>query len=214
MGTRAARRGYTEGMKLYAPLRTYTPKHWDLSGLTGISDATLETHFSLYEGYVKNTNLLNERLTELREQRGNKGDNPAFSEIVRRLAFEYNGMRLHEYYFDNMQKEPQELTKGRIHEMLGQAFGGFEEWKRDFMAVGGMRGIGWAIAYLDPVNKQITNHWINDHEAGHLAGFAPILVMDVWEHAWIKDYKPAEKSKYIEAFFRHIDWGVCESRLP
>lgn len=200
-------------MKLYAPLRTYTPKKWDLSGLQGISDATLETHFSLYEGYVKNTNLLNERLAELRERGENKAAQPSFCEIVRRLGFEYNGMRLHELYFDNMKKKPEELTTGRLYEMLGQAFGGFEEWKRDFMAVGGMRGIGWAISYQDPVNHQITNHWVSDHEYGNVAGFVPILVMDVWEHAWIRDYKPAEKSTYIEAFFRHIDWDACESRL-
>ncbi len=201
-------------MKLYAPLRTYTPKKWDLSGLQGISDATLETHFSLYEGYVKNTNLLDERLAELRERRENAPENLSFSEVVRRLGFEYNGMRLHELYFDNLRKKPEDLTKGRLYEMLGQAFGGFEEWKRDFMAVGGMRGIGWAIAYLDTTNGQITNHWINDHENGNIAGFIPVLVMDVWEHAWIKDYKPADKGKYIEAFFRNVNWSACESRLP
>jgi superoxide dismutase, Fe-Mn family len=195
-------------------LRAYTPKKWDLSGLAGISDATLETHFTLYEGYVKNTNLLNEQLADLRQCGENKGTNPKYAEIVRRLGFEYNGMRLHEYYFDNMTKRPEELRSGRLHETLGDTYGGYEEWKRDFMAVGGMRGVGWAIAYYDCANHQITNHWINDHENGHLAGFVPVVVMDVWEHAFIKDYKPADKDKYIEAFFRHIDWEACEARLP
>lgn len=202
-------------MKLYSPMKTYAPKKWSLSGLAGISDATLETHFGLYEGYVKNTNLLNEHLAQLRDAHRNTGSDPDFAELVRRLGFEYNGMRLHELYFDNlMSGSPGEPTSGSLHEALGRSYGGFEAWKRDFMAVGGMRGIGWAIAYLDTTNGQITNHWINDHENGHLAGFVPVLVMDVWEHAWIKDYKPAEKSKYVEAFFCNVDWGVCESRLP
>ena len=201
-------------MKLYTAMKPYAPKTWDLSGLDGISDATLETHFKLYEGYVKNTNLLNERLAELRKNEKSEGENPAFAELVRRLGFEYNGMRLHEYYFDNMTKRPSALSGGKLYEALGEAYGGFEDWKRDFMAVGGMRGIGWAIAYCDTTNGAITNHWIDDHEDGHVAGFVPIVVLDVWEHAFIKDYKPAEKDKYIEAFFRNIDWKACEARLP
>lgn len=201
-------------MKVYTAPKTFTPKKWDLSGLKGISDATLETHFKLYEGYVKNTNLLNERLAELREQGKASGEDPAFAEPMRRLAFEYNGMRLHELYFDNMTKRHEEIGTGRLANALGEAYDGFENWKKDFMAVGGMRGIGWVIAYCDTANGQITNHWINDHEDGHIAGSIPIVVMDVWEHAFIKDYKPAEKSKYIEAFFANIDWKGCEARLP
>jgi superoxide dismutase, Fe-Mn family len=200
-------------MNLATQPRPYAPKKWDLHGLTGISDATLEMHFGLYEGYVKNTNLLNERLSELRVREENKGENPIFAELVRRLGFEYNGMRLHEYYFDNMAREPQTLSQGALYNLLGEEFGGFDAWKRDFMAVGGMRGVGWAIAYYDLTNRRVTNHWISDHENGNIAGFVPVVVMDVWEHAWIKDYKPAEKGKYIEAFFKHIDWTACEARL-
>jgi Fe-Mn family superoxide dismutase len=200
--------GYPFDMKIYAP------KKWGLSGLTGISDATLEMHFGLYEGYVKNTNLLNERLGEIRQAGKASGADPAYAELVRRLGFEYNGMRLHECYFDNMAKASSEIGTGRLYNALGEAYGGFEEWKKDFMAVGGMRGIGWVIAYCDKTNGQITNHWIDDHENGNLAGFVPIVVMDVWEHAYIKDYKPADKGKYVEAFFANVDWKACESRLP
>jgi len=195
-------------------LKVYTPKKWPLSGLTGISDATLEMHFGLYEGYVKNANLLNERLSELRESGNAAGTNPAYAELVRRLGFEYNGMRLHEYYFDNMCNDPKAIGSGRLYNALGEAYGGFAEWKKDFIAVGAMRGVGWAIAYCDTTNGRITNHWISDHENGNLAGFVPIVVMDVWEHAFIKDYKPADKGKYIEAFFANVDWHACESRLP
>jgi Fe-Mn family superoxide dismutase len=113
-----------------------------------------------------------------------------------------------------MAKAPGEIGTGPLYNALGEAFGGFEEWKKDFMAVGGMRGIGWVIAYCDTANGQITNHWISDHENGNLAGFVPVVVMDVWEHAFIKDYKPSDKGKYVEAFFANVDWGACESRLP
>jgi len=201
-------------MKLYAPMKTYAPKKWDLGGLQGISDATLEMHFGLYEGYVKNANTINEKLAAIRSAGDPSGADPAYAELVRRLAFEYNGMRLHEYYFDNMTKSPGELHAGSLYDKLGEAYGGFDKWKADFTAVGAMRGVGWAIAYLDTENGQITNHWISDHENGHLAGFVPIVVLDVWEHAFIKDYKPAERGKYVEAFFANLDWKACESRLP
>jgi Fe-Mn family superoxide dismutase len=201
-------------MKVYAPMKTYAPKKWDLAGLQGISDATLEMHFGLYEGYVKNANLLNEKLAAIRSAGNPSGADPAYAELVRRLAFEYNGMRLHEYYFDNMTKSPGELKSGSLYNKLGEAYGDFDKWKADFVAVGAMRGVGWAIAYLDTENGQITNHWISDHENGHLAGFVPIVVLDVWEHAFIKDYKPSERGKYIEAFFANLDWKACEARLP
>lgn len=201
-------------MNVTSKIKSYSPHKWDLSGLTGISDATLEMHFGLYEGYVKNVNLLNERLSEIRSAGKPSGADPSYAELVRRLGFEYDGMRLHEEYFDNMTKQPGDIGNGKLYNALGEAYGGFEEWKNDFVAVAGMRGVGWAIAYCDLTNGQITNHWINDHENGHLAGFAPIVVLDVWEHAFLKDYKPSERGKYIEAFFANIDWKRCESRLP
>jgi superoxide dismutase, Fe-Mn family len=200
-------------MQVHTVPQTIQAKKWDLSGLTGISDATLEMHFGLYEGYVKNTNLLFERLQDLRDKEKAEGTNPGYAELVRRLGWEYNGVRLHELYFDNMTKSPAPIGSGKLYQLLGESFGGFEEWKKDFMAVGGMRGIGWVIAYYDRAARWITNHWINDHESGHIAGSIPIVVLDVWEHAYLKDYKPSEKSKYIEAFFTHLDWKACEERL-
>jgi Fe-Mn family superoxide dismutase len=201
-------------MQVSLASKPISAKKWDLKGLQGISDATLEMHFGLYEGYVKNTNLLFERLAELRSKDEAKGPNPGFAELVRRLGFEQNGVRLHELYFDNMTAKPQELRSGRLYDVLGDAYGGFDAWKSDFAAVGTMRGIGWAIAYYDVSNKTVRNYWIDDHQNGHISGFVPVVVMDVWEHAFIKDYKPAEKSKYIEAFLTNVDWKACESRLP
>ena len=191
--------------------QSYTAKKWNLSGLKGISDKTLETHFGLYEGYVKNTNLLNEQIAAKIEA-GPAGSDPGFAELVRRLGWEYNGMRLHEYYFDNMTSSPAEPSS-RIKDALAGAYGDFETWKKDFVAVGGMRGVGWAIAYQDPTSGRITNHWIELHQDGNLAGFAPIVVMDVWEHAFLLDYKPSERGKYIESFFANINWATITSRL-
>ena len=201
-------------MITYAEPQPYVAKKWQLAGLHGISDKTLEMHFGLYEGYVKNVNLLNERLAALRSSGEPKGADPAYAELVRRLGFEYNGMRLHEYYFDNMTTRPQSIGSGKLCDALGAAYGGFDAWRNDFAAVAGMRGVGWAIAYYDMQQKQLTNHWVSDHEIGNVAGSIPIVVLDVWEHAFLLDYKPSERGKYVEAFLANVDWKACEARLP
>ena len=192
----------------------YKQRAFDLHGLQGISDHTLEVHFGLYAGYVKNTNLLNEQLVEMCT--GGQTASPAYAELTRRLGFEYNGMVLHEWYFGNLTSQ---TTGGEISSSsdlgraLGESFGDLETWKKDFTAVGAMRGVGWAVTYLDPATGRLSNHWITLHEDGNLAGFTPLLVMDVWEHAFMFDYKPAERGKYIEAFFANIDWQRVESRF-
>ncbi|MGA7353831.1 MAG: Fe-Mn family superoxide dismutase [Candidatus Cybelea sp.] len=191
----------------------YTPRKWNLSGLQGISDETLELHFGLYEGYVKNTNALLDRIDAMRRAGQNSGSTPEFAEIARRLGWEFDGMRLHEYYFDNLTASPTPLKSGQLYDAVGHSFGDVDQWKKDFAAIGGMRGIGWAITYQDPDSLQLLNIWVGDHNVNNLAGCDPIVVMDLWEHAWLKDYKPADKGKYVEAFIANIDWGACEARL-
>lgn len=194
----------------YKPYAEKDFKH--LHGLTGISDKTLEVHFGLYAGYVKNTNILNEKIVELIES--GKSGTPEYAELKRRYGFEYNGMRLHEYYFGNMKTGGSELKEqSAIGRAIVDTYGSIETWKNDFMKVGGMRGVGWAILYQDPEQKVLSNHWITLHEEGNIAGFNPLLVMDVWEHAFMLDYKPAERPKYIESFFSNIDWAAIEGRL-
>jgi len=194
----------------------YKARQFNLSGLTGISDRTLDMHFKLYEGYVKETNILTERITEfLKDGKVDQKDMPAYSELKRRLGFEYNGMVLHEYYFGNLKRhgggDPERTSL--FFKATESSFSSYAIWKADFISVGKMRGVGWAICYQDPASGRLSNHWITLHEVGNVAGFNPTLVMDVWEHAFILDYKPAERAKYIEAFFSNIDWSAVEERL-
>ncbi len=193
--------------------RAHTPRKWHLSGLQGISDETLAVHFGLYEGYVKNTNLLNERIAECRRAGTNHGADPAYAELVRRLGWEFDGMRLHEYYFDNLTSQRIDLVAGPFWDLVTEQFGSVDAWKRDFAALGDMRGIGWVITHHDRASDLIVNTWVGDHNLNNLAGCEPILVMDVWEHAFLLDYKPAKKAEYGEAFLSNVDWRVCEARL-
>ncbi|HEY8181235.1 MAG TPA: superoxide dismutase [Thermoanaerobaculia bacterium] len=196
--------------------KIYKPQQFNLSGLTGISDKTLEMHFKLYEGYVKATNDLTARIAAiLSDGQVDKEEMPAYSELTRRLGFEYNGMVLHEYYFGNMKKGGGgDAARGsKFRGAVEKTFPSYEIWRTDFVSVGKMRGVGWAICYLDPKNGGVSNHWVELHETGNIAGFVPLLVMDVWEHAFLLDYKPADRPKYIDAFLSNVDWNAIEHRF-
>lgn len=195
----------------------YQARQFNLNNLQGISDETLEMHFKLYEGYVKETNKLNEKIAEfVKDGRVDQDEFAEYSELNRRLGFEYNGMVLHEYYFDNLKSRGgagDAAQTSAFRKAAEQSFGSYEIWKAEFVGIGKMRGVGWAICFQNPVKGQLSNHWITLHETGNVAGFTPVLVMDVWEHAYILDYKPSDRPKYIEAFFENIDWQTVEKRL-
>ena len=181
-----------------------------LKGMPGFSDTLLEMHFTLYQGYVKATNLLLEQLQQMAGQ--NQAGSPAFAELKRRFGWEFNGMRLHELYFGNLGgKEP--LNKdSKLMKRLDENFGSFDNWAADFKATGAMRGIGWVVLYEDPKSGRLINFWINEHDVGHPAGGNPLLVMDVFEHAFITDYG-LKRGDYIQAFFQNINWPAVEARV-
>ncbi|HBR80991.1 MAG: Superoxide dismutase, Fe-Mn family [Candidatus Uhrbacteria bacterium GW2011_GWE2_45_35] len=189
----------------------YSTKNFEhLLGLEGLSNQLLKNHFALYEGYVKNTNKLLEEKTTLLE--AGQTNTPAFAELTRRFGWEWNGMRLHELYFGNLKKDGEELPDiSPLRAELEKNFGDFENWKKDFLALGSMRGIGWVILARDSETKNLFNIWINEHDTGHLAGAVPLLVMDVFEHAFMIDYG-LKKIDYLEVFMKNIDWGVVENR--
>ncbi len=189
----------------------YTAKDYsNLIGIEGFSETLLKNHFTLYQGYVTNINKLMDSLAAMLKE--GKVGTPEYAELKRRLGFEFNGMRLHEYYFDNLGGKGALDKSGKLARKLAEDFGSYEDWERDFKGTGAMRGIGWAILYQDNTTGKVINLWINEHETGHLAGCIPILVMDVFEHAFITDYG-LKRADYIEAFFKNINWGIVEGRL-
>lgn len=181
-----------------------------LKGMKGFSDQALDLHFALYQGYVKNTNLLWEELKKLAEQ--NQTQTPAYAELKRRFGWEFDGMRLHELYFDNLGGKQPLAPDSRLMKKLEENFGSFDKWAEDFKATGALRGIGWVVLYEDPPSGRLFNTWINEHDLGHLAGCRPLLIMDVFEHAYLPDYG-LKRGDYIQAFFDQIDWQAVEGRL-
>jgi Fe-Mn family superoxide dismutase len=181
-----------------------------LKGMSGFSDKALEMHLGLYDGYVKNTNKLLEELETLRQQE--KTDTPSYGELKRRLGWEFDGMRLHEYYFSALGGDGKLNMDGKLALALKENFGGYDEWKKDFVATAKMRGIGWAALYADPTNGRLINFWVNEHNESHPAGARLILNLDMFEHAFLPDYG-TDKAGYIEAFLKNINWEEAERRL-
>jgi Fe-Mn family superoxide dismutase len=181
-----------------------------LIGMHGFSEALLRNHFTLYQGYVTNTNKVLDGLDGL--VKDGKGATPEFAEMKRRLGWEFDGMRLHELYFENLGGEGVVPQGGRLAGRMTEDFGGYEAWEKDFKATGAMRGIGWAVLYQDAVTGRLLNFWINEHDTGHPAGCTPLLVMDVFEHAFMIDYG-LKRADYIAAFFANINWQAAEMRL-
>lgn len=190
----------------------YEIKNFDnLLGLPGLSENLLKNHFSLYQGYVNNFNKLNDLLVEL--ERADKFASPEYAETNRRFGWEFNGMKLHELYFENLSKTPSSMEENfELLKLINLEFGSFDAFQKDFKAMAAMRGIGWVVLYLDPKTKRVFNVWINEHDVGHFAGCTPLLVMDVFEHAYMTDYG-IKKAEYIEVFFKSIDWQVVENRI-
>lgn len=183
----------------------------ELLGANGLSDQLLKNHFTLYQGYVTNTNKVITKLNSILKE-GSTGT-PEYAELKRRFGWEWNGMRLHENYFDNISKVGNSIdTTTALANTIVTNFGSIENWEKDFKSTGMLRGIGWVALYQDPESKRLFNTWINEHEIGHISGGSLLLIMDVFEHAFMIDYG-LKRAEYIEVFFKNIDWKVVSNRF-
>jgi Fe-Mn family superoxide dismutase len=190
---------------------TYEPLTFDIPELDGISMDTIENHIGLYHGYVKHVNLIREKI----EAYNNDPDNNAFAiaEMQRRLGFEFGGMRNHEYYFAQFEGGPKELPDGTVKRKLEEQWGSVEHWKKRFTEIAKTRGVGWAMLYHDPHTDQLVQTWVDEQHMGQLADLDIILALDMWEHSYMRDYISADKGKYVDAFFKNLNWEVVSERL-
>jgi len=189
--------------------KLFEEKKFNIPKLNGLSEKAIEVHLGLYSGYVKNTNTILAKIDEYAENA--EANAYALGEIQRRFAFEFDGMRNHEYYFAHLENG---MSTRSVYSNLSKAmeeeWEDFDKWLNRFKSIALMRGIGWAILYYDSQTKRLLNTWVDEHHLGQLVGLSPILVLDMWEHAYFIDYTPAEKKKYIEAFFANLNWQNVE----
>ncbi len=190
----------------------FIPKTFDLEGIIGISAKNIEEHLKLYKGYVNNSNLV---LNKIKEYEQNTTENAyILNELHRRFSFEFGGVRNHECYFSSLSGGHKELNgDSKLRQLIEKSGLSFDMWLENFKALAMTRGVGWAILYYDKQNEELFTQWVDEQHLGHLVGLSPILSLDMWEHAYYLDYIPADKKKYIEAFFANLNWEVIEDNF-
>lgn len=187
-------------------------KQFNIGELKGISAKNIEEHLKLYSGYVKHTNIILEKIEEYSQDLEKNGY--IIGILHRRLGFEFGGVRNHEYYFSSLENGPKSLSENsELKKTIIKDFGSFEEWLTKFQNLALSRGIGWAMLSYDKETKQLLNHWVDEQHIGQLISTSPILCLDMWEHSYYLNYAPAEKKKYVEAFFENLNWSVIEENF-
>lgn len=193
-------------------MKQFTPKTFNLPSLKGISTKTVEEHLKLYSGYVKNTNLILEKITELNKDLDK--NTYLLGEINRRFGFEYNGMRNHEVYFSSLEGGPSPITaNGLLEKSIIETWGSYEAWLAEFKTIALTRGIGWAMLYYDRKENRLLNAWVDEQHLGQLQDCTLVLALDMWEHSYVADYQPSGKKTYIEDFFANLNWVKIEENL-
>lgn len=192
----------------------YNARTFNLPELKGLSKEQIDIHLKLYEGYVKHTNLIMERIKALRES-GSDADMFTLNELRRRFSFEFDGMRMHEYYFEQFEGGAEAADPNApLGDAAAEKYGSWDAFMSHIKKeVAATRGIGWIVVYFDPKGRTLHTTWVDDHQIGQLAGLPIMLAIDLWEHAYMVDYKPSEKTSYVDAFFDNVNWGVVESRF-
>lgn len=194
-------------------MHTYEAQKFDLPELAGLSEKQVTAHIGLYEGYVKNINHLREQIHDL-ESTDKEKYAYAIAELRRRLGFEFDGMRMHEYYFTQFEEGAKEADQSsKLAAAVSEKYGSWDEFVSHFKTLGMTRGIGWTVLYEDKKGGTVHTAWVGDHELGQLAGLPIILAMDMWEHAFMVDYLPSEKKDYVEAFFKNLNWETVAARM-
>jgi Fe-Mn family superoxide dismutase len=190
----------------------YEEKKFTIPALKGISAKAIEEHLKLYAGYVKHSNLILEKIEEYAKD--SEKHAYALGEIQRRFAFEFDGMRNHEYYFESLEGGAKGLPeKSALKKAIEAEWGTFEAWMNRFKAIAMTRGIGWAILYYDPTTKRLLNTWSDEQHLGHLTGLTWVFGIDMWEHSFVIDYLPSGKKQYVEDFFTNVNWETIEKNF-
>jgi len=193
-------------------MQPFIQKKFNIPKLKGISEKNVEEHLKLYAGYVKSINLIFEKLGELMADPEKNAY--VIGELHRRIGFEFNGMRNHEYYFHSLEEGPKPLPKDSLfRKELEKVAGSVEVAMNGFKTLAMTRGIGWAMLYWDKNSEQLIPAWIDEQHLGQLNGCGVVLALDMWEHSYVADYQPSGKKQYIEDFFENLNWEVVEENF-
>lgn len=187
----------------------YTQQTFQIDNLKGISSKNIEEHLKLYTGYVKNSNLVSEKIKSFQ---GDENMSYELGELYRHFSFEYNGMRNHECYFSLLSGDTRSISsESKLAQKINEQFSSFENYLNCHMSMAATtRGIGWAMLSFDPAVNTLILHWVDEQHFGQLQSTTPIIALDMWEHSYVADYQPSGKKQYIQDFFDSINWSVAE----
>ncbi len=192
-------------------MKIFEEKKFTIPELKGISAKTIEEHIKLYAGYVKHSNLILQKIDELRAD--SEKNAYVLGEVQRRFGFEYNGMRNHEVYFESLEGGSSALADGKLKMAIEEEWGSFDTWLASFKTIAMTRGVGWAMLYYDRKDGRLLNAWIDEQHLGQLQDCTLVLGLDMWEHSFVADYQPGGKKQYVEDFFANLNWPVIEKNF-
>ncbi len=176
----------------------------ELYELDGISRATIEAHYKLYQGYVGKRNEILARLDGVDTTAANQ----VYSEIRALkvdLTFAIGGIKNHEIYFEHLGGGGGDPT-GLIGDLIERDFGSFQDWRTDLKATG-MAGRGWAWTAYDWDEGRLFNYVGDAQNSYPIWNATPLVALDVYEHAYFLDYQ-TDRDSYIDAFFDNLDWAT------
>ena len=193
-------------------MEKFIEQKFSIGELKGISTKNIEEHLKLYAGYVKNANSILEKIPEYRGYEKEDTFTPyVVSELQRRFAFEYNGMRNHEIYFSSLEGGARPLSsESGLGKAIKEEWGSFEKWLEFFKTLALTRGIGWAVLWYDKKDDRLLCSWVDEQHLGQLNGCDMILALDMWEHSFIYDYPTSQKKDYVNAYFENLNWEKVE----
>ncbi len=179
-----------------------------IPNIKGLSEKQLTQHMTLYQGYVKKLNEIEQKLKEVDRSKANYSFGE-YSELMRRRVVPFNGTFLHEVYFDNL--EPVGEPEKDITRLLTEEFGSMDKWKEDMKAAA-MSTPGWVLLTWDQTEHKL-KHWIMyEHHIGYPVFNNLVLALDCWEHAFMIDYG-IDKASYLKTFMENINWEVVNARF-
>lgn len=182
----------------------------------GLSSRALGTHLELYRGYLAQANALLGAVLDPEPRRNAAAVMRPRESIARRTSFELNGVKLHEWYFEQLAGRggvAAPASASVAMEAMDVAFGGFDAWRDDIESLATVRGIGWVVAAHDPTGGQLVNLWADLHHLLVPAGLEVVFVLDLWEHAYWDDFGPKGRAQYARFVLDNTDWQVVEARF-
>lgn len=191
-------------------MKNITAKNFNFASVEGISKSQLNQHYELYKGYVNKVNEINNLSRNVKDIGPGNATYSKMRSIKLGETYAVDGVKLHELYFENICNSTNSVG-GRILPLIKRDFISYENFLA-YLKEAGLSMRGWVILAIDPLDDSLHLYGSDAHDVGAVWMSHPLLVMDVYEHAYMIDFG-IDKKKYIDTFIKNINWNVVNKRL-